>query len=172
MSSLQLLESGPWPALLSLRGGGVSRIVETVRTLAEPIARELSLELFEVDYLKEGGNWILRVTIDSDNGISHAECEAMSRALEKVLDEQDVIANAYMLEVSSPGAERPLRSDRDFERFKNRPVLLKTFVPIHGQKEWKGTLLGRDEGAIRLHSSKGEMSFPRDQVSLVRLTID
>lgn len=150
----------------------MSRIAETVRSLAEPIARELGLELFDVEYIKEGANWILRVTIDSAHGISHAECEAMSRPLEALLDEKNVIDGAYMLEVSSPGAERPLRHDSDFERFNGRPVLVKTFTPVNGQKEWKGNLLSQVDGTIRLQTPQGEMSFARDQVSLVRLTID
>lgn len=150
----------------------MSRIAETVRNLAEPIAQGLSLELFDVEYLKEGANWVLRVTIDAEPGISHAECEAMSRALEVVLDEKNVIDSAYMLEVSSPGAERPLRNDHDFERFKGRTVLLKTFSSVDGQKEWKGTLLGQTDGIIQLQTPKGEVNFQKDQVSLVRLSID
>lgn len=150
----------------------MSRIAETVRNLAEPIAQGLSLELFDVEYLKEGANWILRVTIDAESGISHAECEAMSRALEAVLDEKNAIDSAYMLEVSSPGAERPLRNDSDFERFKGRTVLLKTFSPVAGQKEWKGALLGQTDGIIQLQTPQGEVTFQKDQVSLVRLTID
>lgn len=150
----------------------MSRIAEMVRLLAEPIAQGLSVEIFDVEYLKEGAHWILRVTLDAESGITHSECEALSRALESVLDAQGVIDDAYMLEVSSPGAERPLRSERDFVRFLGRAVVLKTFSPVDGQKEWKGNLLGQVDGTIRLQTPQGDMGFQKDQVSLVRLTID
>lgn len=150
----------------------MSRIADQVAELARPIADELGLDLFDVEYVKEGGTWVLRITIDSEAGISHAECEAMSRRIDEVLDQKDLIAGAYNLEVSSPGAERPLRSDRDFERFAGKRVLIKTYAPVDGKKEWLGELIGQESGEIRLKGPKGDMAFPKDQVSLVRLTID
>ncbi len=150
----------------------MSRIADQVTELARPIADELGLELFDVEYVKEGGTMILRVTIDSEAGISHAECEAMSRKLDEVLDQRDLIAGAYNLEVSSPGAERPLRSERDFQRFVGKRVLIKTYAPVNGKKEWTGELIGQMDGEIRIKGPKGDMAFPADQVSLVRLTID
>ncbi|HEY9900278.1 MAG TPA: ribosome maturation factor RimP [Pantanalinema sp.] len=151
----------------------MSRIAEQVTELARPIAESAGVELFDVEYLKEGGNWILRITIDSEAGISHAECETVSRALDEALDAQpDLVPSAYMLEVSSPGAERPLRSQRDFDRFKGRKVLIKTYAPVGGKKEWTGELLGATEAMIRIKSPEGEQEFSKEQVSLVRLTID
>jgi ribosome maturation factor RimP len=151
----------------------VSRIAEQVTELARPIAESAGVELFDVEYLKEGGHWILRITIDSEAGVSHAECETVSRALDEALDAQpDIVPGAYMLEVSSPGAERALRSQRDFDRFQGRKVLIKTYAPIDGQKEWTGELLGATEAAIRIMGPQGEREFSREQVSLVRLTID
>ncbi|MNT90287.1 Ribosome maturation factor RimP [compost metagenome] len=97
----------------------------------------------------------------------------MSRALDEALDAQpDLLPSAYMLEVSSPGAERPLRSERDFDRFKGRKVLIKTYVPVGGKKEWTGELLGADAATVRIQGPQGEQEFSREQVSLVRLTID
>lgn len=150
----------------------MARIADKVTELARPIATELGLELFDVEYVKEGGTWILRVTIDAEAGISHAECEAMSRRLDEVLDPLDLITDAYHLEVSSPGAERPLRTSRDFERFAGKQVLIKTYVPVAGKKEWQGELIGQVDGEIRIKGPEGAMAFPQDQVSLVRLTID
>lgn len=150
----------------------MSRIAERARELAQQVTTELGLELFGVEYVKEGANWVLRVTIDAEAGISHAECEATSRKLEALLDAADVVPGAYMLEVSSPGAERPLRDERDFVRFAGRRVLVKTFAPVAGHKEWTGTLLGVEEGQVRIQGPKGEQAFPRDQVSLIRLSID
>lgn len=150
----------------------MSRIAEQVKELAQPLADELGLELFDVEYVKEGGDWILRVTIDSLSGISHAECEAMSRKLDEVLEAKDPVPGAYMLEVSSPGAERPLRDERDFQRFQGHRVLVKTYAPVDGKKEWTGELLGRADEGLRIQGPKGERVFPLDQVSLVRLTLD
>lgn len=150
----------------------MSRIADQVTELARPIAEELGLELFDVEYVKEGGSMVLRVTIDSEAGISHAECEAMSRKLDEALDQKDLIAGAYNLEVSSPGAERPLRSERDFERFTGKRVLIKTYAPVEGKKEWLGELIGQVDGEIRIKGPHGDMAFTKDQVSLVRLTID
>lgn len=151
----------------------MSRIAEQVTELARPIAESAGVELFDVEYVKEGGHWILRITIDSEAGVSHTECETVSRALDEVLDTQpDLLPAAYMLEVSSPGAERPLRSARDFERFKGRKVLIKAYVPINGKKEWTGELIDATEATIRITGPQGEQEFPKEQVSLVRLTID
>ncbi len=150
----------------------MSRIADTVKEICTPIAAELGLELVEVEYVREGARWVLRVTIDSENGISHAECEAVSRQLDEALDRADPIPGAYDLEVTSPGAERPLRTDRDFDRFKGRLVLVKTFAPVKGKKEWTGHLIDRVEGAVQIRVGEKEISFTPDQVSLVRLTVD
>lgn len=151
----------------------MARIAETVAEMAQPLAHDLGLEVWDVEYVKEGGQMILRVYIDHvDRPITHEDCEAVSRRLDEELDKRDLIADAYYLEVSSPGAERPLRSARDFERFRGQQVLVKTFAPVSGKKEWKGELLGATDDAIRVQGPKGEMVFTKDQVSLIRLTID
>lgn len=150
----------------------MARIADQVAELARPAAEELGLELWDVEYVKEGGNRILRVYIDREEGISHSECQAMSERLDTLLDQADLIPESYYLEVSSPGAERPLRDDRDFERYKGKKVLLKTYAPVEGKKEWAGELLGKEDGVIRIQGPKGEMRFSMDQVSKIRLTID
>jgi ribosome maturation factor RimP len=150
----------------------VSRIADTVKELCTPITAQLDLELVEVEYVREGNRWILRVTIDSDAGISHADCEAVSRQLDEALEKADPIAGTYDLEVTSPGAERPLRTDRDFIRFQGRLVLVKTFAPIKGKKEWTGNLIDRAEGVVRIRVGDQELAFTQEQVSLVRLTVD
>ncbi|MNR80263.1 Ribosome maturation factor RimP [compost metagenome] len=151
----------------------MAKIAEEVAGMAQPLAQDLGLAVWDVEYVKEGGQMILRVYIDrEDRAITHEDCEAMSRRLDEELDKRDLIAGAYYLEVSSPGAERPLRSAQDFERFRGQQVLIKTFVPVSGKKEWKGELLGATDGEIRIQGPKGEMTISRDQVSLIRLTID
>lgn len=151
----------------------MAKIADEVAGMAQPLAQDLGLDVWDVEYVKEGGQMILRVYIDrEDRPITHEDCEAMSRRLDEELDKRDLIAGAYCLEISSPGAERPLRTERDFERFRGQQVLVKTFAPVSGKKEWKGELLGVTDADLRLQGPKGEMTFSRDQVSLVRLTID
>lgn len=151
----------------------MAKIAEEVAAMAHPLAQDLGLDIWDVEYVKEGGQMILRVYIDrEDRPITHEDCEALSRRLDEELDKRDVVPGAYNLEVSSPGAERPLRTERDFERFRGQKVLVKTFAPVNGKKEWKGELLGASEAEIRIAGPKGEMAFSRDQVSLIRLTIE
>lgn len=151
----------------------MAKIAEEVAAMALPLAQDLGLEVWDVEYVKEGGQMILRVYIDrEDRPVTLEDCEALSRRLDVELDKRDLIAGAYNLEVSSPGAERPLRTERDFERFRGQQVLVKTFAPVNGKKEWKGALLGATDAEIRIQGPKGEMTVSRDQVSLVRLTID
>lgn len=151
----------------------MAKIAEEVVAMAHPLAQDLGLAIWGVEYVKEGGQMILRVFIDrEDRPITHEDCEALSRRLDEELDKRDLVPGAYNLEVSSPGAERPLRTERDFERFRGQKVLVKTFAPVNGKKEWKGELLGATETEIRIAGPKGEMTFSRDQVSLIRLTIE
>lgn len=151
----------------------MAKIAQEVAELARPLAHDLGLEVWDVEYVKEGGQMILRVFIDrEDRLITHDDCEAVSRRLDEELDKRDLIPGMYYLEVSSPGAERPLRTDRDFERFRGQQVLVKTFKPVDGKKDWKGELLGATESEIRIRGPKGDMTFSRDQVALIRLTID
>lgn len=150
----------------------MSRIAEQVRELALPIAAELGLEIMEVEFLKEGGQQILRVTLDSPAGITHADCEAVSRRLDALLDAQELVESAYALEVSSPGAERPLRSDRDFARFAGRRVLVKTYASLDGERQFLGELVGGDAHSFTVTVEGHDRTFSRDQVALVRLTLD
>ncbi len=151
----------------------MAKIADEVAGMAKPLAQDLGLDVWDVEYVKEGGQMILRVYIDrEDRPITHEDCEALSRRLDEDLDKRDLIAGVYCLEVSSPGAERPLRSERDFERFRGHQVLVKTFAPVEGKKSWQGELLGATDLEIRILGPKGEMTFSRDQVSLIRLTIE
>lgn len=150
----------------------MARIADRVKELAAPIVAELGLELFDVVFVKEGGEQILRLTLDSEAGISHTDCEAVSRRVDVLLDEVDYLPMAYHLEVSSPGAERPLRWGPDFTRFTGRKVLVKTFAPQDGTREFTGTLVGGGEDAFTIDVEGAPRTFGRDQVALVRLTLD
>ncbi|RYD06553.1 hypothetical protein N752_02485 [Desulforamulus aquiferis] len=112
--------------------------VETIKAAIEPVINELNLELVDVDYVKEGGNWYLRVFIDKLGGVDLDDCQTASEKVDVVLDELDPISQAYFLEVSSPGIERPLKKPADFERFKGHLINVTTYAPIDGNKSFKG----------------------------------
>lgn len=147
-------------------------IQERALQLAEPLARSLGLDVVEIEWTREHGRRILRVTIDKPSGISHEDCEALSRKLDAALDETDLIQEHYNLEVSSPGAERPLKTPEDFRRFAGRRVLVKSRVPVSGRREWRGNLVGATEEAIVVAAGDAEVSVPRAEVTRVRLSID
>ena len=109
-------------------------IEQTVETYLKPILDEHNFELVDVEYVKEGTNWYLRVFIDKEGGITIDDCELVSRALEKILDKEDPIKNSYILEVSSPGLDRPLKKDSDFEKYKGRIVDIKLYKPFNKKK--------------------------------------
>ena len=118
------------------------KVTEVVEELAIPILEELNLELVEVEYVKEGKSWFLRVYIDKETGVDIEDCGNVSEKLSEKLDEIDPIPQNYFLEVSSPGAERPLKKEKDFQKAIGKNVYIKTYEPILDEKEFEGTLTG------------------------------
>ncbi|MBP5153492.1 MAG: ribosome maturation factor RimP [Lachnospiraceae bacterium] len=137
-----------------------------------PILAESSCELVDVEYVKEGGDMILRAYIDREGGVRIDDCEAVSRALSVRLDEADLIAEAYTLEVSSPGLLRPIRKDKDFARNRGREVELRLFRAKNGEKEFIGTLTDYDPETVTLTVDGETRSFARSDISLLRPYID
>ena len=148
--------------------------VETITTqLTEEILADYpELELVDVEYAKEGPDWILRVFIDKEGGVGLEDCEKVSRRLSASLDDADPIPGSYSLEVSSPGLERPLTRDAHFERFSGRLIEVKTYAPFQGQKKWEGTLLGLEDGAVLLKVNEEVVKIPRDQVAKANLAVE
>lgn len=141
-----------------------------VAELARPVCEARSLELVDVEFVKEGSARYLRLYIDKEGGVDFDDCEAVSRAVGKQLDELDPIPEAYFLEVSSPGIERPLKRDEDFQRFAGLSVSCHLFAPLNGQKLWTGELLGLEDGHILLRLETGdELRIPKDACSKVHL---
>ena len=148
---------------------GAGSVVSAVREGITPVAEELGYVLWDVDYVKEGARRILRVTIDSDEGITIEDCERMHRAIDPVLDEIDPIEQAYDLEVSSPGIERDLRTDFHIDACIGEEVEVRFFAPLEGQKTVKGVLAGREGGEALLVEIGGEVkSFPRSAIAKIR----
>ncbi|ABZ84842.1 conserved hypothetical protein, possible yhbc family [Heliomicrobium modesticaldum Ice1] len=148
---------------------GKVRLEDRVSAWAMPIVEELGLELIDVEWVKEGGNWYLRIFIDKEAGIEMEDCQEVSRRIDEILDREDPVAHSYSLEVSSPGIDRPLKSDRDYERFRGETVRITTFAPVMGAKEHLGELAGKNETSILIRKNDEEMAIPLTQVSSVRL---
>lgn len=137
-----------------------------------PLMEENGFELVDVEYVKEGGSWYLRVYIDKAGGITIDDCELVSRALSDLLDKEDFIENAYILEVSSPGLLRPIKKDKDFERNMGKNVEVRCFKMIDKQKEFTGQLLAYDADNVTIKTSEKEMKFARKEIALIRPAID
>ena len=132
----------------------------------------LGLELYDLAFVKEGANWYLRVFIDKPGGVTIDDCEAASRAVEKDLDERDPIEQPYILEVSSPGIDRPLKKDADYDRFKGSAVDVKLYKPLNRRKEYTGKLEGLQDGSIVITDGSGNtLRFPKTDVALCRLAV-
>lgn len=143
-------------------------IVGKATEIAEPVARELGYTLWDVEYVKEGADWYLRYTIDSDNGIGIEDCERMSRAIDPVLDEHDFIEDAYHLEVSSPGLERDIKTDWHMEKCMGERVTVKLYAPINGAKAIVGTLSGFDSESVKITVDE-EISVPRKAIAKMNI---
>jgi ribosome maturation factor RimP len=153
----------------------MSKVTEVVEELAQPIIQELGLELVEIEFVKEGKNWFLRVYIDKENGVDIEDCGIVSERLSEKLDELDPITHNYFLEVSSPGAERPLKKAKDFEKAIGKNVYIKTYEPIDGEKGFEGTLLEYDGQTVKIEmkikTRKKIIEIPFEKVASARLAI-
>lgn len=148
------------------------RVEDIVAGLAKPIADRYSFELVDVEFLKEGTNWYLRIYIDKPNGITIDDCKTVSEELSEKLDKEDPIQQSYFLEVSSPGLDRPLKKERDFEKYKGEIVEVKLFESIEGKKIFEGELVGLIDNKVVIKTEKNiEMSFDREKTALVRRVI-
>lgn len=146
--------------------------VQRVWAIAEPIANELGLELWDVRYVKEGANYYLRIFIDKNDGVNINDCENMSRALDKPLDDADPISEAYILEVSSPGIERQLIRDEHYTRFKGADIMVKMIRPIEGiGKEFKGVLSDFCDGEVTItdHSGENTVTINKKDAAWIKL---
>ena len=140
--------------------------------IALPVLEELGLELVEVQYRREQSGWVLRLIIDKQDGVSLEDCTAVSREISQLLDIEDFIEQAYSLEVSSPGLDRPLKSLADFQRFTGRKARIKTVEPIGGEHVLTGRIQRTDGETIVLEIGRREVEIPFAQVSKARLEVE
>lgn len=148
------------------------KITEQVWQFSQPIVESLGCKLWDVEYVREGGEWYLRLYLDKDGGVDINDCEAVSRAVDPVLDEKDPIPESYHFEVCSAGLERPLKRPSDFEQFMGHQVLVKLYQPKQGRKELHGTLTGYDNGRVTLEAAGETLTFEKQEVALVRLYVE
>lgn len=147
------------------------KITEVVEQLAQPILHKEQMELVDIEYKKEGNHRFLRLFVDKEDGVDIADCERVSEELSKKLDEADPIAESYFLEVSSPGAERPLKNERDFRRAIGRNVHVTTYAPVQGQKVFEGKLTDYTGTHVVVEADGKLTEIPLDQVAKARLAI-
>ena len=152
----------------------MEKITDLTARLAAPAIEKQGCTLWDVEYVREGGTWYLRVLLDKEGGVDILDCEAVSRTLSDLLDEADPIEGSYTLEVGSAGAERQLKRPEDFQRFLGSPVLVKLYRNQDGRKEFPGVLRGYDpdSGRVTITEGERELSFEKKDTALVRLRVE
>lgn len=148
------------------------KVTELVTQFARPIVEAHGCSLWDVEYVREGSERFLRLYIDKEGGVDISDCEAVSRAVDPVLDEKDPIPESYHFEVCSAGLERVLKRPDDFARFLGSPVTVKLYRPRNGLKEIPGILRGYADGAVTVEAGRETVTFAKSEVALVRLRVE
>ncbi len=175
-----MIESGLASPLFSIvgmknRGESMSKrdtYESRTEALLLPIMEANQFELVDVEYVKEGSNWYLRAYIDKEGGISIDDCELVSRALSDLLDQEDFIEEAYILEVSSPGLLRPIKKDKDFQRNVGKEIEVHLFKMMDKKKELIGILTAFDADTLTLQTEEKEIRLNRKEAALIRPYIE
>ena len=149
----------------------MAKVTELTAGLAAPIVEAAGCTLWDVEYVKEAGEWFLRVYIDKEGGVSINDCEAVSRPLSDALDEADPIEGSYTLEVSSAGADRVLKKPEHFAAFLGSEVDVKLYRAREGRKELTGVLRGYDNGDVTVELPGGDATLEKKDVAQVRLHV-
>jgi len=147
-------------------------IVDRVRALVEPILSDERMELVEIQYHREAHGWVLRFTIDKEGGVTLEDCSRINHDVGRTLDVEDFIPTRYHLEVSSPGLNRPLKNEKDFLKYRNRLIKVKTFDPIDKRRQFKGKLLDLVENQIQMEIDEGIIHIPLSNVAKANLEIE
>ena len=148
------------------------KVTELVASFAEPIVKQHGCELWDVEYVREGSEYFLRLYLDKEGGVDINDCEAISRAVDPILDEKDPIQGSYHFEVCSAGLERALKRPSDFEQFMGSPIMVKLYRPRNGLKEIPGILRGYEDGKVTVEAGKETVTFEKSEVALVRLRVE
>ena len=148
------------------------KVTELIKSLAEPVVQANGCELWDVEYVREGSEYFLRLYLDKDGGVDINDCETVSRAMDPILDEKDPIPTSYHFEVCSAGLERALKRPSDFARFLGSPVTIKLYKPRNGLKEIPAILRDYADGRVTVEAGKETITFEKSEVALVRLRVE
>ena len=148
------------------------KVTELVAEFARPIVEAQGCELWDVEYVREGSEYFLRLYLDKEGGVDIDDCEAVSRAVDPILDEKDPIPGSYHFEVCSAGLERVLKRPSDFQRFLGSPITVKLYSPRNGLKEIPCVLKGYDAGKLTVEAGKETITFEKSEVAQVRLRVE
>lgn len=150
----------------------MKKVTDIVWELAEPVVKENGCELWDVEYVREGSEYFLRLYIDKDGGVDINDCEAISRAVDPILDEKDPIPGSYHFEVCSAGLERVLKRPSDFQKYLGSPITVKLYRPRNGLKEIPCVLRAYEDGRLTVEAGKETVTFEKSEVALVRLRVE
>lgn len=145
---------------------------EKTEKLLLPIVNQAKVEIYDVEYVKEGSEFYLRCYIDKEGGVNIDDCETVSRALSDALDREDFIEDAYILEVSSPGLGRALKKEKHLQRSIGKDVEVRTFRPVNGVKDYLGSLKAFDNDTLTLLVADEELVFQRKDIAVIKLALD
>jgi len=145
---------------------------ERVHALAAHVLADQNMELIDLEYQREGRGWVLRLYIDKEGGITLDDCARVSQEIGTVLDVEDFIGTPYSLEVSSPGLNRPLKNERDFIKYRDRLIKVKTFEPIDNRRNFKGKLREISDGRIEMEIDGGVVTIPLANVAKANLEVE
>jgi ribosome maturation factor RimP len=148
------------------------KVTDIVTEFAKPIVEQHGCTLWDVEYVREGSERFLRLYLDKEGGVDITDCEAISRAVDPILDEKDPIQESYHFEVCSAGLERALKRPSDFERFMGSPIMVKLYRPRNGLKEIPGILRGYEDGRVTVEAGKETITFEKSELALVRLRVE
>ncbi|WP_154836683.1 ribosome maturation factor RimP [Staphylococcus sp. Marseille-Q1834] len=150
----------------------MSKITKEVETIISPVLDELNFELVDIEYAKEGKDHFLRISIDKEGGVDLNDCTLASEKISEVMDEKDPISEMYYLDVASPGAERPIKKEKDYQNAIDKPVFVSLYAPIEGDKEWLGILKGVTDDAITMEVKEKartkNIEIPRNKIAKAR----
>ena len=146
--------------------------VDRVRAMIDPIVLNEGMEVVDVEYRRESAGWVLRLILDKEGGVTLDDCTRISQEVGRSLDVEDVIQTPYTLEVSSPGLTRPLKTEKDFMKYRHRLVKVKTVDPIQNRRQFKGRLLGVSENGVEIEVDGGIYQIPLSNVAKANLEID
>lgn len=148
------------------------KVEDIVYELARPITDRYSFEIVEVEFKKEGSDWYLRLYIDKEGGITIEDCQTVSEELSGLLDEADPIEQSYIFEVSSPGVERPLKTDRDYEKNNGKLIEIRLFTPLNGKKVYEGILRGHTADVVEIETDGKPVQVEKGAIALIKPVIE